>query len=105
MMPIKVTDANFKEQLQKYDQVMVKYYVDWCGTCKLVAPKYKRIAEEEQFKQITFLEINAEENLQASQEADVNYFPTFAIFSKGKLVDTIKASEEEAIRELVEKLN
>lgn len=58
------TDADFQQYLEKNDKVVVKFFAGWCGTCRLFAPKYKKMAEIEDFKNVLFLDINAEETLQ-----------------------------------------
>ena len=100
-----VTDSNFAEQLSTNEKVIVKYFADWCGSCKLFAPKYKRLANDERFADITFLDVNAEENPQARAAANVSNLPFFAIFRNGQLLETLSASKEEAVVELLGKLN
>ncbi len=102
---IPATDANFNEQLAANPKVIVKYYADWCGSCKLFAPKYKRLSGDERFDGIAFLEVNAEENEQARKAAGVDNLPFFAVFKDGKLLEGTAASLEEAVVNLLEKLN
>lgn len=103
-MLIPSTDANFSEQLAQNEKVIVKYYADWCGSCKLFSPKYKRLANDERFAGIAFLDVNAEENPLARAAANVSNLPFFAIFNKGVLIETLSASKEEAVVALLEKL-
>lgn len=99
------TDNNFKEKLESNEKVVVKYYADWCGSCKLFAPKFKRLANSENFDNILFLDINAENNPEARKLAGVTNLPFFAIFRNGALVETVASSKEDAVVELIEKLN
>ena len=100
-----VDDSNFREQLTTHDLVMVKYYADWCGSCKLFSPKYKRLSGDERFTKILFLDVNAEKNPEARREGEVKNLPTFAIFKNGKLVESLATSKEEAVVELLQKLS
>lgn len=99
-----VTDENFNEQLALGDKVIVKYYADWCGSCKLFAPKFKRLSNDPRFEGISFFDVNAEKNPEARRKAGVTNLPYFAIFKGGELVDAVASSKEEAVVELIERL-
>lgn len=106
IMEVKETvDSNFEQEISSADKAIVKYYADWCGSCRLFNPKYKRLAKDERFEGVTFLNVNAEENEAARKAAGVTNLPFFAIFKGGELVDTIASSKEEAVVELLNKLN
>lgn len=99
------TDDNFDDLLEKHDKVVIKYFADWCGACKLFSPKYKRLAEDEQFEGITFMEVNAEENEITRRRSGVNNLPFFSIFKDGELVEGVATSKEEVVVDLINKLN
>ena len=82
----------------------VKYFANWCGTCRLFAPKYKKMSDREEFAGITFLDINAEENPEARRLAGVHNLPFFAVFSKGALVASDMTSKEETVENLIRKV-
>jgi thioredoxin 1 len=98
-------DTSFSEQLASHHKIVVKFYADWCGSCKLFAPKYKRLSEDERFKDVTFLDVNAEKNPETRRAGEVRNLPTFAIFKNGKLVESLASNKEEALVELLGKLN
>ena len=98
------TDKDFKSHLEKNKKVIVKYYADWCGSCKLFLPKYKRLAADERFSEIKFLKVNAEENEEARQAAGVDNLPYFAVFRDGRLADGTATSKEDMVIKLLEKL-
>jgi thioredoxin 1 len=98
------TDADFGQILESNSKVIVKYYADWCGSCKLFSPKFKRLSNDENYSDIVFLDVNAEENEEARKLAGVNNLPFFAIFQDGQLVEGISASLEERVVELLVKL-
>jgi thioredoxin 1 len=97
-------DSSFKEHLMKHNKVVVKFYADWCGSCKLFAPKFKRLSDDERFNSITFLDVNAEKNPETRRAGEVKNLPTFAIFKDGRLVETLASNKEDALVELLGKL-
>ena len=105
-MPIlQATDTEFQNILSSNEKVVVKYYADWCGNCRLFSPKFKRMSENEQFAGVTFLDVNAELSPEARKAAGVTNLPFFAVFKNGQLVDTVAASKEEAVTSLIQKLS
>jgi thioredoxin 1 len=105
MAVITKTDSDFNQALSQNQDVIVKYFASWCGSCRLFAPKYKRLSEEESFKNISFLEVDAEENPKARKIAGVDNLPFFAVFKNGKLIEGGSAAKEEFVRALLEKLS
>lgn len=99
------TDTEFQELINQNDKVVVKYYADWCGSCRLFKPKYKRLSEDERFDGVTFLDVNAEKNPNARKAAGVTNLPYFAVFKNGALLDTVASTKEEAVVEMIQKLN
>jgi thioredoxin 1 len=105
-MPVqKITDAEFENQVSTHPKVVVKYYADWCGSCKLFAPKFNRLSGDARFSDVVFLDVNAENNPQARKKAGVTNLPYFAVFKNGQLVEAVATSKEEAVLELISKLN
>ncbi|TAH26019.1 MAG: thioredoxin [Cytophagales bacterium] len=104
MATITSDDNSIHNDLTQHPLSIVKYYAEWCGSCKLFAPKYKRLSNEERFQNIAFLDVNAETNPDARKLGNVNNLPSFAIFKNGILVATIASSKEEAVIELIEQL-
>lgn len=98
-----VDDKSFEEYLSNKGIVAVKYYADWCGSCKLFAPKYRRISEEEAYSGITFLDVNAEENEIARKKAGVDNLPYLAVFKDGQLIEGSATSKEEYFRSMIGK--
>lgn len=98
------TDKDFNKHISSNEKVIVKYYADWCGTCKLFAPKFRRLSDDERFKGIVFLDVNAEENENARKLAGVDNLPFFAIFKNGQLLEASATSKEETVVAMLEKL-
>lgn len=99
----KSEDTSFKSDISK-PKVVVKYYADWCGSCKLFSPKFKRLSEDERFKDVVFLDVNAEQNPEARKMAGVSTLPYFAVFKDGILLDAKSTAKEDVLIEMLSKL-
>lgn len=100
-----LNDKDFQEKLAENGMVAVKYYADWCGSCRLFAPKFRRLSEDPRFENIDFIDINAEQNPEARSLAGVTNLPYFAVFKDGQLVEGAATNKEEMVVELLSKLN
>ncbi|MFN4123843.1 MAG: thioredoxin family protein [Flavobacteriales bacterium] len=100
-----VKDAQFEKLIKDNDKVIVKYYADWCGSCKLFSPKFKRLAQDPRFDGVKFIEVNAEENELARKAANVDNLPFIATFKKGTLAEASATSKEDFVVKMLEKLN
>lgn len=98
------TDSDFESFLKDNPNVIVKYYADWCGSCKLFAPKFKRQANDEHHADILFLEVNAEENESARKLAGVDNLPYLASFKNGVLLEGAATSKEEYLQKMIDNL-
>ena len=99
-----LTDTDFANNLAQHDKVIVKYYADWCGSCKLFAPKFKRLSNDERFAGVEFIEVNAETNPEARKAAGVDNLPFIATFKNGQLLKGDSTSKEEYVVEMLESL-
>lgn len=98
------TDNDFEALLKSNKQLIVKYYADWCGSCKLFAPKFKRHSNDEANADILFLEVNAEENELARKLGGVDNLPYLASFKNGVLVEGAATSKEEYLQKMIDDL-
>lgn len=98
------TDTDFEKLISSNNKVVVKYYADWCGSCKLFAPKFKRHSNDETNSDILFLEVNAEENEAARKLGGVDNLPFLASFKNGVLLEGTATSKEEYLQKMIDDL-
>lgn len=99
-----VNDEQFAQHVAHGSPIIVKYYADWCGSCKLFAPKFTRLSNDERFTAVEFLEVNAEVSPLARQTAGVDNLPFFAIFKNGSLIEGTATAKEDTVVAMLEKV-
>jgi thioredoxin 1 len=99
-----VTDATFEEEVLKSDKpVIVDYWAEWCGPCRMVAPVLEEIATEHAEK-INVVKINIDENPQVAQRYQILQIPTLNVFSGGEVVKQVIGAKPKSalLRDLAE---
>lgn len=94
-MEYKFTAENFEEEVLKSElPVLVDFYADWCGPCKMMAPIVERLAEEYEGR-LKIGKCNVDENMLIAQKYRVASIPTFMIFKGGAAVATFMGAMPE----------
>lgn len=92
-----------EEFVQTNNKVIVQYGAGWCGNCRMIKPKVKNLASENE--SISFVYVDAEKLPNSRKLATVSNLPTFAAFSGGELVEQVQGNKIELVQDLVNKLN
>jgi thiol-disulfide isomerase/thioredoxin len=90
---------NLQEIVEKEDTVIVQYSAGWCGNCRIMKPKFKKLAKEN--GDAAFILVDAEKFPQSRKLADVSNLPTFAAFKKGSIVNQVQTNKFELLKDLV----
>ena len=90
-----VTDASFADDVLMNDKtVVVDFWAEWCGPCKLVAPILEEIAAANE--NIVIAKLNVDENPQTSASYGITSIPTMNIYKGGQVVKTIIGAKPKA---------
>lgn len=87
------------EIIAENKKVVVQYSATWCGNCRIMKPKFKKLASENE--DVSFLVVDAEKYPESRKLASVNNLPTFATFVDGKFVNQTQTNKFEVLKELV----
>jgi thioredoxin 1 len=83
-------------------KVVVQYSASWCGNCRIMKPKFKKMASENEG--VTFVIADAENFVESRKLADVSNLPTFATFVNGTLVNQTQTNKAEVLTDLVNEI-
>jgi thioredoxin 1 len=91
-----VTDASFAvDVLQSDKPVLVDFWAEWCGPCRLVGPVLEEIASEYGEK-IQIVKVNIDENPGVARDYQIMSIPTMSVFSGGQIVKSIVGAKPKA---------
>jgi thioredoxin 1 len=91
----KVTDASFADDVLMSDKpVIVDFWAEWCGPCKMVAPILEEIASQNDG--IVIAKLNVDENPQTAASYGITSIPTMNVYQGGQIVKTIIGAKPKA---------
>jgi thioredoxin 1 len=94
-----LSQDNLAEIVAGEPVVVVQYSAGWCGNCRIMKPKFKKMATENE--NVTFIIADAENFPESRRLAKVDNLPTFATFRNGALVNQVQTNKVEILTELV----
>jgi thiol-disulfide isomerase/thioredoxin len=101
-MLIELNEDTLANLVSQNEKVVVQFSASWCGNCRIMKPKFKKLATENE--SIAFVLVDAENAPESRKLANVSNLPTFATFVNGKLVNEAQTNKAEVLTELVNEI-
>lgn len=87
-MAVRVIDDEEFDTSVKTGMVLVDFWAEWCGPCKMLSPILDEISNE--MTDVQFTKINVEENQQVAQKMGITALPTLVLYKNGEVVEQIR---------------
>ncbi|MGW5063284.1 thioredoxin [Streptomyces sp. NPDC004096] len=94
-----VTDETFAEEVLASDKpILVDFWAEWCGPCRLVAPVLEQLAAEHRDK-IEIVQLNVDLSPRTAERYDIRSIPTLNVYRDGKVVKTVIGAQPKGVLE------
>jgi thioredoxin 1 len=102
---VTLTEENFKEIVESGKPVMVDFWAEWCGPCRIIAPSVEELAESYEGR-ATIAKLNVDEQGNLAAQFGIRSIPTVLFFQNGEVVDQVigavpKAALESKLKNLL----
>ncbi|MBI9041695.1 co-chaperone YbbN [Lutibacter sp.] len=97
-----LAEDNLAQIIRDNKTVVVQYAATWCGNCRIMKPKFKKLSSENE--DAVFLIVDAEKFPESRKMATVDNLPTFATFKSGAFVNQVQTNKFEVLKELVDEV-
>ena len=101
-MLVELNEDILADLITKNEKVVVQYSASWCGNCRIMKPKFKKLASENE--SIAFILVDAENFPESRKLANVSNLPTFATFVNGQLINETQTNKQEVLIDLVQEI-
>ena len=93
---------NLQEIVNSNEIVVVQYAATWCGNCRIMKPKFKKLSSENE--NAVFVIADAEKFPESRKLANVDNLPTFATFKGGEFVNQVQTNKFDVLKDLVDEV-
>ncbi|KAF9417746.1 hypothetical protein BGZ94_009877 [Podila epigama] len=101
MVKVIESTEEFNELIGSGKKVIVDFYADWCGPCKVIGPKFEKFATEEANQDVTFVKVNVDDLGDVSQKAGIRAMPTFQTYHNGAKTGEVLGADITKLKALI----
>lgn len=101
-MFIELKEDNLDQLVNEHDKVMVQYGAGWCGNCRIMKPKFKKLSTDNE--EVLFVYVDAEKMPESRKLATVDNLPTFASFVNGNKLNQIQTNQVNSLQSLFDEI-
>lgn len=96
-----LTDETIFQTIENEPLLFIDFYASWCGACRIAAPMFRRVAEEEGVK---IYKIDVEKNPKIKEMVELPGLPSVGCFKNGEPQDLVNVTKEDVFRDFVKKM-
>ncbi len=95
MKVLNLSEENFEKEVTKYEgTVLVDFYADWCGPCKMMSPIIDEISNEVEAK---VFKVNVDENMNLAEKFEIMSIPTIIVFKNGEVFKVFNGVTDKSV--------
>jgi thioredoxin 1 len=97
-------NSQFTNTINKYPNVLIDFYAEWCGPCKNIAGSIQTLSNQSKFSSVKFIKVNIDNLPDIATGLKVKSIPTFMTFKNGKHQNTVTGANLENVVKITEAL-
>ncbi len=99
MVHLVSSSAEFSDLIKNNEMVVVDYFAEWCGPCKMIAPKFEQFSQA--YSKAKFIKVDVDQLEDVAQSAGIRAMPTFHIYVKGQKAAEIIGADPKKLEDAI----
>ncbi|KAI5961874.1 TRX1 [Candida pseudojiufengensis] len=99
MVKVVTSASEFNEELKFNGLVVVDFFAEWCGPCKMIAPLLEKFSKE--YSNVKFLKVDVDNSSDIAQKYEISSMPTLIFFKNGEQIQKVIGANPSAIKQAI----